>query len=138
MDMDKVEAVRAWPPPCTVHVVHGFLGLTGYYRKFIRSYGEIAGPLTQLLKREAFWWTLAAEAAFTSLKATLTATPVLQLPDFTWAFVVDCDASSSSIGVVLHQGAGPIAFFNQAIAPHHSKLSAYERLLIGLIKAVCH
>jgi hypothetical protein len=54
MDVDKVEAVRAWPLPRTVRAVRGFLGLTGYYQKFIRSYGEIAAPLTKLLKHESF------------------------------------------------------------------------------------
>jgi hypothetical protein len=54
MDAEKVEVVQAWSPPCMVHAVRGFLGLTGYYRKFIRSYGDITAPLTQLLKKEAF------------------------------------------------------------------------------------
>jgi hypothetical protein len=54
MDADKVEVVRAWPLPRTVRAVRGFLGLTGYYQKFIQSYGDIAAPLTKLLKRESF------------------------------------------------------------------------------------
>jgi hypothetical protein len=114
------------------------LGLTGYYRKFIQSYGEIATPLTNLLKREAFCWTQEAEAAFESLKAALTTAPVLQLPGFTKTFTVDCDASRSGFGSVLHQGGSPIAFFSRAVAPHHAKLAAYERELIGLVKAVRH
>jgi hypothetical protein len=77
MNADKVEVVRAWPPLHTVHAVRGFLGLTGYYWKFIHSYGEIAAPLTQLLKREAFRWTPAAEPSFSSIKAALTMTLVL-------------------------------------------------------------
>jgi hypothetical protein len=72
MDADKVEAMRVWPLPRTVHAIRGFLGLTGYYRKFIQSYGDIAAPLTQLLKREAFSWTPATTAAFEALKAALT------------------------------------------------------------------
>jgi hypothetical protein len=119
-------------------VVRGFLGLTGYYRKFIRSYGEIAAPLTQLLKKEAFSWSPAAAAAFEVLKVALKTVPVLQLPDFTVPFTVDCDASGSKFGVVLHQGAGPLAFFSHAISPHHAKLAAYERELIRLVKAVHH
>jgi hypothetical protein len=99
MDAEKVEA---WPPPRTVHAVCGFLGLTGYYWKFIRSYGDIVVPLTQLLKREAFRWTTAAASSFDSLKAALTSAPVLQLPDFTRSFIVGCDASGSGIGTVLH------------------------------------
>jgi hypothetical protein len=138
MDADKVEAVHAWPTPRIVQAVRGFLGLTGYYRKFIRGYGDIAAPLTQLLKRESFRWSSAAAVAFDALKNVLTSAPVLQLPDFDKLFVVDCDASGSGFGAVLHQGAGPLAFFSRAIAPHHAKLAAYERELIGLVKAVRH
>jgi hypothetical protein len=138
MDAEKVAAVQAWQTPCSVRAVREFHGLTGYYRKFIQSYGDIAGPLTQLLKHEAFCWTPAAAATFDSLKAVLTTAPVLQLPDFMKTFMVDCDASGSGFGAVLHQGGGPIAFFRRACAPHHAKLAAYERELIGLVKAVHH
>jgi hypothetical protein len=138
MDADKVAAVQAWRSPCSVRAIRIFLGLTSYYRKFIQSYGEIAAPLTNLLKREAFGWTQEAEEAFESLKAALTTTPVLHLPDFTKTFTVDGDASRSGFGAVLHQGGGPIAFFSHAVVPHHVKLAAYERELIGLVKAVRH
>jgi hypothetical protein len=70
------------------------------------------------------------------LKTTLTSVPVLQLPDFTNSFIVDYDASDSGFGAILHQGTGPIAFFGRDIAPHQAKLVAYERELIGLVKAV--
>jgi hypothetical protein len=138
MDAEKVAVVQARQTPRSMCAVRGFLGLTGYYRKFIQSYGDIAGPLMQLLKREAFCWTLAVAAAFKSLKAALTTAHVLQLPDFTNTFMVDCDASGSGFGAVLHQGGGPIAFFSRACAPHHAKLAAYEWELIGLVKVVRH
>jgi hypothetical protein len=138
MDADKVAEVHAWPTPHTVQAVSGFLGLTGYYRKFIRGYRDIAALLTQLLKQESFRWSSAAMAAFDALKNALTSAPVLQLLDFDKLFVVDCDASGFSYGAVIHQGAGPLAFFSHAIAPHHAKLVAYERELIGLVKAVRH
>jgi hypothetical protein len=138
IDAKKVATVQAWPPLRTIRAVRGFLGLTGYYRKFIRSYGEITGPLTKLLKREAFRWSLEAVTTFESLMATLTSTLVLQLPDFAQSFVVDCDASRSGIEAMLHQGQGPIAFLSKAMAPHHAKLVAYERELIGLVKVVRH
>jgi hypothetical protein len=93
MDHAKVEAVQAWPTPQTPQVLHGFLGLTGYYRKFIRDYGNIPGPLTQLLKKEAFAWSPEAITAFTALKQVLTTGPILQLPDFDKLFIVNCDAS---------------------------------------------
>jgi hypothetical protein len=93
MDHAKVEAVQAWPTPQTPRALHGFLGLTGYYRKFIHDYGNIAGPLTQLLKKEAFAWSHEAITAFTALKQVLTTGPILQLPDFDKLFIVNCDAS---------------------------------------------
>jgi hypothetical protein len=60
------------------------------------------------------------------------------MPDFDRRFIIDCDASGSDFGAVLHQGDGAIAFFSGAIAPQHQKLPAYERELIGLVKAVRH
>jgi hypothetical protein len=138
VDTGKVEVVQAWLWPHTVHAVRGFLGFTGYYRKFIKGYGEIAGSLTQLLKREAFRWTPAVDAVFNDLKRALTTAPVLQLPDFNKPFTVNYDTSNTGFGVVLHQGGGPIVFFSRAMSPHHSKLAAYERELIGLVKAVRH
>lgn len=72
------------------------------------------------------------------LKQALCQAPLLQLPDFSRRFIVDCDASRIGFGAVLHQGDGAVAFFSKAIASHHSKLPAYERELIGLVKAVRH
>lgn len=135
MDPEKVAAVKLWPRPKSLRALRGFLGLTGYYRKFIAGYGEVAGPLTALLK-EAFHWSDAAEATFLQLKEALMTAPLLHMPDFSKRFIVDCDASGTGFGTVLHQGDGAIAFFSRAVAPHHQKLPAYERELIGLVKAV--
>jgi hypothetical protein len=112
------------------------LGPHCYYHKFIAGYGAIAAPLTALLKREAFRWSEVAEEAFLQLKQALISTPLLQMLDFSKQFVVDCDASGTGFGAVLHQGDGAIAYFSRAVAPHHQKLPAYERELIGLVKAV--
>jgi hypothetical protein len=136
MDPAKVSAVETWSHPRTLQALCGFLGLIGYYRKFIAGYGTVAGPLTVLLKREAFRWSKEADEAFQQLKQALMTAPLLQMPDFSKRFVVDCDTSGAGFGVVLHQGDGAIAFFSRAVAPHHQKLPAYERELIGLVKAV--
>jgi len=138
MDTAKVSAVQAWPQPRSTRGLRGFLGLVGYYRRFIRNYGTIAAPLTQLLRKAGFQWTDAATAAFDELKAALAAAPVLHLPDFAQDFIVDYDASGSGFGAVLHQGEGPIAYFSRPFAARHLKSAAYERELIGLVQAVRH
>jgi hypothetical protein len=117
MDGAKVEAVASWPQPRSARGLRGFLGLAGYYRRFIKDFGAIAAPLTQLLKKDAFLWTDEATTAFTALKEALTTAPILHLPDFTTNFIVDCDASGTGFGAVLHQDAGPIAFFSKQFAP---------------------
>jgi hypothetical protein len=77
MDVDKVAAVAAWPTPHLPCALRGFLGLAGYYQKFIRDFGLIASPLTRLLRRNAFAWDDEATAAFEALKGALTTGPVL-------------------------------------------------------------
>jgi hypothetical protein len=75
---------------------------------------------------------------FRALQCALTTAPILQLPDFERDFVVECDASRTGLGAVLHQGGGPVAFFSRQLAPQHTKFTAYERELISLVQAVRH
>ncbi|KAJ4758083.1 polyprotein [Rhynchospora pubera] len=138
MDQSKVQAISDWPAPANVRALRGFLGLAGYYRRFIQNYGMLAAPLTKLLQKGSYSWSPEAAEAFAALKSALSGSPVLQLPDFTLPFIVECDASGSGFGAVLHQGNGPIAYFSRPVPVHHAKLAAYERELIGLVKAVRH
>lgn len=138
MDASKIQAVVDWPRPHSPKDLRGFLGLAGYYRKFIQDFGTVAAPLTQLLRKDGFTWSPSADDAFQRLKLALTTAPVLTLPDFTTAFTVECDASGTGFGAVLHQGAGPIAYFSRPVAARHQALAAYERELIGLVQAVRH
>jgi len=103
VDPKKIEAIQYWPHPNTLKILHGFLGLTGYYRKFVKNYGKIAAPLTTLLKKNSFTWTPDAAQAFQTLKMAMCTTPVFTLPNFTKTFVLECDASGKGIGVFLMQ-----------------------------------
>uniref|UniRef100_A0A803NWP5 Reverse transcriptase/retrotransposon-derived protein RNase H-like domain-containing protein n=1 Tax=Cannabis sativa TaxID=3483 RepID=A0A803NWP5_CANSA len=78
-----------WPQPQSMKQLHGFLSLTGYYRRFMQHYATIAAPLTELLKKDNFQWSLAKATAFEKLKKSMTETHVLKLPDFTKEFVVE-------------------------------------------------
>jgi hypothetical protein len=122
-----------WPKPTNIKALKGFLGLTGYYRKFIQGYGSIASPLTQLLKRNAFKWDERADKAFNDLKQVMTTRSVLALPDFNKTFVVECDASGIGIGAVLMQDSRPIAFFSQAIRGKNLSRSTYEKETMAFI-----
>ena len=108
-DPHKVEAVKEWPIPRRVRDVRAFLGLTGYYRRFIQNYGEIAKPLHELTEKNTeFVWTTERERAFQKQKSSLTTAPILGYPSAEEddVFLLDTDASNCHIGAVLSQRQG--------------------------------
>jgi hypothetical protein len=97
-DDSKISAVRDWPTPVDVKQLRSFLGLAGYYRKYVRNYASISRPLTILLRKQTpFIWTVETQLAFDTLKQALIAAPVLALPNFKCPFVVETDASDTGI-----------------------------------------
>ncbi|WVZ10734.1 hypothetical protein V8G54_015264 [Vigna mungo] len=135
-DPSKIQAVLAWPPHSNVKTLRGFLGLTGFYRKFVKGYATIASPLTSLLRKDAFDWTPEAQHVFDDLKAAMTLAPVLALPDFSVPFIVDTDASGTAMGAVLMQRNQPIAFFSKPFSPKLLHSSTYVRELHAITSAV--
>lgn len=125
-DPNKVDAITNYPVPRTVRQVRSFLGMCGWYNKYISGFAAIAAPMTDLLgKLPRFEWTTEAQAAFDKLKSCLTSAPVLSHPDFSKPFVIQCDASKTGVGGVLYQldengEEHPIAFMSK-------KLNAAQR-----------
>lgn len=136
VDPQKVQAVQNWPVPTSAKSVRGFLGLAGYYRKFVRGFGVLAAPLNRLLSKEGFSWNEEALAAFNLLKKALISTPVLRLPNFAEQFVVECDACGDGLGAILTQNNQPIAYYSEALKGKAKSLSTYDKEMLAVVKAV--
>ena len=104
MDPVKIKGIKDWPAPTSIKQVQSFLGFGNFYRKFIRKYSEIAKPLNDLLKKDMnFDWSSKCQEAFNILKQRFTEEPVLRMPDQTWPFQIEADASKYATGAVLMQ-----------------------------------
>ena len=108
VDNSKIASMVTWPLPTTISELRGFLGLPGYYRKFVQNYNIIARPLTNLLKKGKFGWNEDANTAFLAFKQAMTTTPILAMPIFHDSFTVETDASRDGIGAILSQQGKPI------------------------------
>ncbi|XP_039004688.1 uncharacterized protein LOC120131883 [Hibiscus syriacus] len=135
-DPSKIAAIKNWSFPQNLKSLRGFLGLTGYYRRFIKGYGAISRPFTMMLKKDGFTWNPTAVTAFNQLKEIMCQAPVLALPDFTKEFCLETDASSEGIGVVLSQGGRPLAYLSKALSTKNMDLSIYEKEYLAILLAV--
>ena len=135
VDPRKIKAIKEWKIPTYIKHLRGFLGLIGYYRKFVKNYGRIAAPLTTLLKKDAFSWTPKATKAFKHLKEAMCQAPVLATPDFTKTFIVECDSSRNGIGAVLMQNERPIAFESHLIKGKFLRKAIYDKEVLAILHA---
>ena len=111
VDLGKVKDVLNWKPPTDVSEIRSFLGLAGYYRRFIEGFSKLAKPMTALLEKNAkFEWSSKCQASFEELKKRLTTAPVLILPDLNKKFSIYCDASHQGLGCVLMQEGRVVAY----------------------------
>jgi hypothetical protein len=137
VDPDKVQEVMNWKPPTTVRQIWSFLGLVGYYRRFIPDFSRIVKPITELLKKEAkFVWGQKCEDAFHALRQHLTTTLVLAQPDSSKPFDVYCDASGIGLGCVLMQDNRVISYASTTLRPHEQNYPTHDLELAGVVHAL--
>jgi hypothetical protein len=114
VDEAKIETIKSWPIPATLTQLRSFLGIAGFYQRFVRDFSTIVAPLNYLTKKGVqFYWGAAQEHSFNTLIDKLTHAPLLQLPDFGKTFELECDASGIRISGVLLQEGKPIAYFSE-------------------------
>ncbi|KAL4323351.1 hypothetical protein GQ457_11G000120 [Hibiscus cannabinus] len=136
MDQSKVSCILDWPAPSSIKELRGFLGLSGYYRRFIRGYGIIAKPLIDLLKNGGWKWTQEEEETLEKLKQSVSSAPILALPDYSLEFIVETDASEMGVGAILIQNGKPLAFFSKGLGSKQHALSVYEKEMLAVLMVV--
>ncbi|WVZ22654.1 hypothetical protein V8G54_001198 [Vigna mungo] len=137
VDPAKVEAILKWERPSSVTEVRSFVGLAGYYRKFVEGFSKIIGPLTQLTRKDQpFVWTDRCEASFEEMKRRLTTAPVLIIPDISKAFEVYCDASYQGLGSVLMQIGRPVAYASRKLKVHEKNYPTHDLELAAVVFAL--
>ena len=142
----KIQAIVEMARPQTKKDVRTFLGITGYYRRFVQNYATIAEPLTELTRKnlpESITWSKRAEFAFQKLKEVLTTAPIMRNPDFQRTFILQTDASGVGVGAILSQGEGesedsPIAYFSRKLLPREQAYSTVEKECLAIVLAVRH
>ena len=146
-DPAKVKAIKEAKTPTCIQELRSFLGLTGYYRKFVAKYAEIAVPLFELLKKKSrkkqFPWDDKCEQAFQMLKDSLAAFTTLSYPDWDIPFILDSDCSGEAMGAVLaqHDSDGdekPIAFFSKKLSDSQKKYPVTKQEMLALVSAIRH
>ncbi|MCO5600106.1 hypothetical protein L7F22_054214 [Adiantum nelumboides] len=137
VDLEKIKDIVEWPQLSSVSEVRGFIGITGWYRIFVKDYALIAAPLTGLLKKGMrIDWKAEHEASFTELKGYLVSSPILKLLDFSKEFDVVTDASGLALGRVLTQEGWPVAYTSRKLRDHEKNYPTHDLELLAVIHAL--
>ncbi|CAH1449902.1 unnamed protein product [Lactuca virosa] len=131
VDPEKLDAIQNWPTPKNLTTLRGFLGLTGYYHRFVPKYATIAAGVTDILRKPHFAWSHEAQSSFQNLKIDMFHLITLTLLDFTKSFDITTYASNIAIRAVIFQQDRPIAFFNKRLCNCMQSASAYVRELLS-------
>nr|GEU73981.1 retrotransposon protein, putative, Ty3-gypsy subclass [Tanacetum cinerariifolium] len=137
MDPAKVEAITKWPRPKTVTEVRSFLGLVGYYRRFVEGFSCLALPLIELMRKgEKFVWNEEREKSFEELKKRLVSAPILTLPSSSSGFQIYSDASKKGLGCVLMQYGKVIAYASRQLKPYEANYPTHDLELTAVVFAL--
>ena len=137
VDPTKVQSVTEWLAPTSVGEIRSFIGLAGYYQRFIENFSKIAKPMMELLKKDTkFKWTEECEASFQELKKRLTSAPVLILQDIRKDFQVYCDASRLGHGGVLMQDGKIVSYASRQLRPHELNYVTHDLELASVVHAL--
>ena len=137
VDPEKIKAIREWLVPTDVSAVRSFMGIAGYYRKFVERFSAIAHPITSLQRKGVkFEWTEKCQNRFEQLKLKLTTAPILKIADPDKEFVVCTDACREGLGGVILQVNSVIAYESRKLETHEQNYSAYDLELAVVIHAL--
>ena len=140
---EKCAAIQKFPTPTRVKDIRSFLGLTGYYRKFIKDFSKIAGPLIHLTKKdEPFAWSAECENAFQTLKNLLTTPPILAYPNYQDPYILQTDASGEALGMILSQvqegQERVVAYAGKRLSSAEKNYSTTEKEALAVIEGLKH
>ena len=134
---EKVEAVMSWEKPKSVFEIRSFLGLVGYYKRFIEDFSQLVAPMTKLTRKEVkFEWNDLCEKAFQELKRRLTSTPILIIPERGQRYTVYCDASKDGLGCVLMQSGRVVAYGSRQLKNHERNYPIHDMELAIIVFAL--
>ena len=137
VDPEKIKAVMSWERPKSVFEIHSFLGLTGYYRRFIENFSRLAAPMSRLTRKEVKCeWNDMCERAFQELKRRLTSAPILMVPKQGQRYTVYCDASKDGLGCVLMQSGRVVAYCSWQLKNHERNYPTHDMELAAIVFAL--